>query len=157
MTQFTALPFPLYLAFSVAASIAPAAASASDITVQARASLAAGVGALMEVRVDGSVVGSTEVRSSAYTNFVFQAASTSGAGVVDVVFTNDATVSGTDRNLWVKSVTINGNSYTSTDTAMRYDMSFDAALTRMEERVDRMETRSYTTTEDPLIRLRTEQ
>ena len=45
------------------------------------------------------------------------------------------------------------------DTAMRYDMSFDAALTRMEERVDRMETRSYTTTltEDPLARLRTEQ
>lgn len=43
------------------------------------------------------------------------------------------------------------------DTAMRYDMSFDAALTRMEERVDRIETRSYTTTEDPLIRLRTEQ
>jgi hypothetical protein len=45
------------------------------------------------------------------------------------------------------------------DTTMRYDMSFDAALTRMEERVDRMETRSaYTTTaNDPLARLRTEQ
>lgn len=42
------------------------------------------------------------------------------------------------------------------DTAMRYDMSFDAALTRMEERVDRIETRSYTSSEDPLVRLRTE-
>ena len=42
---------------------------------------------------------------------------------------------------------------------MRYDMSFDAALTRMEERVDRIETRTYTTTaaNDPLARLRTEQ
>jgi hypothetical protein len=45
------------------------------------------------------------------------------------------------------------------DTTMRYDMSFDAALTRMEERVDRIETRTYTTTasNDPLARLRTEQ
>ena len=45
------------------------------------------------------------------------------------------------------------------DTTMRYDMSFDTALTRMEERVDRIETRAYTTTatSDPLARLRTEQ
>ncbi len=45
------------------------------------------------------------------------------------------------------------------DTTMRYDMSFDAALTRMEERVDRIETRTTytTTTNDPLARLRTEQ
>lgn len=127
MPQFTALPFPLYLAFSVAASIAPAVASASDIIVQARASVSGGVGALMEVRVDGQLVGSTEVRSSTYTSYVFQVTSTSGSGVVDVVFTNDATVSGTDRNLWVKSVTINGNSYTSTDTAMRYDIGAGTA------------------------------
>lgn len=45
------------------------------------------------------------------------------------------------------------------DTTMRYDMSFDAALTRLEERVERVETRSYSkaVTEDPLARLRTEQ
>ncbi len=81
----------------------------------------------MEVRVDGLVVGSTEVRSSAYTNFVFQAGSTIGAGVVDVVFTNDAFISGADRNLWVRSVTINGNTYASTDTAMRYDVGAGTA------------------------------
>lgn len=45
------------------------------------------------------------------------------------------------------------------DTTMRYDMSFDAALTRLEERVERVETRSYAkaVAEDPLARLRTEQ
>ncbi len=127
MTQFTALPLPLCLAFAVATGFAPAAASASDIIVQARASSAGGVGAVMEVRVDGRVVGSTEVRSSAYTNFVFQVASTSGAGMVDVVFTNDAVASGVDRNLWVKSVTINGNNYASTDAAMRYDIGVGSA------------------------------
>ena len=89
--------------------------------------MAGGVGALMEVRVDGRVVSSIEVRNSAYTNYVFPAGSTIGAGVVDVVFTNDATVSGTDRNLWVKSVTINGKSYASTDPAMRYDIGAGTA------------------------------
>ena len=134
MTQFNASPSFIRLAIALAIATAPAAASAAitttaagEIIVQARASLAGGKGALMEVRVDGKVIGSTEVLNSAYADFRFQVASTSGASMVDVVFTNDAVISGADRNLWVSSVTINGNKHAATSTAMQFDMGVGAA------------------------------
>lgn len=102
-------------------------ATSSQIVVQARAALAGNTGAQIEVRVDGNLVGTTEVRSTTYSDLTFQVASTTGAGIIDVVYVNDGTMSGEDRNLWVKSIAVNGTTYSSKDAAMSYDVGIGAA------------------------------
>jgi uncharacterized protein (DUF1800 family) len=84
---------------SVGAS--PAAAAAPVLTVRAKADLAAGVGAMMTVRVDGKVVGTVEVKTVALSNYSFTAPGLKAGSKVDVVFTNDAVIAGQDRNLYV--------------------------------------------------------
>ena len=82
-------------------ALATGASAAPTLVVNASASLAGGVGAIMEVRVNGAVIGKVEVRATTPTAYAFSAAALAGGAKVDVVFTNDATVNGQDRNLFV--------------------------------------------------------
>ena len=74
---------------------------ADTITVRAYASLAAGTGALMQLRVDGVLMGQTEVRSTTPADHVFSAPRLSASSRIDVAFVNDANTNGEDRNLYV--------------------------------------------------------
>ena len=88
----------------VAAPAPAAAPAATTLVVRARATLAAGVGAQMVVRVNGQAIGSTTVTNTQFSNHAFPVAQLPAGAVVDVVFTNDAVINGQDRNLFVAYV-----------------------------------------------------
>ncbi len=79
----------------------PAAAASPILTIRASGSMAANVGPIMEVRVDGAVVGKVEVRSTTMRDYSFTAGALKAGIKVDVVFTNDGVIDGQDRNLYV--------------------------------------------------------
>lgn len=83
-------------------SSATATPPSLELTVRARADLAAGVGAVMQVWVRGRLIGQTTVNSTvpADYRFALNAPLASGDGI-DVVFTNDYNANGEDRNLHV--------------------------------------------------------
>jgi len=74
------------------------------LTVRAYASLAGGVGAMMQVRVNGVIVGTQEVRSTTSVNHTFAVPTIRSGDKVDVVYINDATIAGESRNLFVQSI-----------------------------------------------------
>ena len=80
----------------------------NSVTVRARATLAANVGAMMEVRVDGGLIASAEVRSTTFQDFRFPLPRVvAGGAKLDIVYTNDGTIDGTNRNLFIESVSVN--------------------------------------------------
>jgi Ca2+-binding RTX toxin-like protein len=80
------------------------------VTVRARADLMAGIGAIMEVRVEGVLIGTVQVNSTTFADYSFAAVLPAGTATkVTVTFTNDAgDGNGGDRNLIVDSVSVNG-------------------------------------------------
>ena len=82
----------------------PVANVTRSITIRASATLAANVGALMEVRVNGVVVGVTEVRSTTPADYVVAVPQLVAGSRIDIAFINDAIVNGQDRNLFVHYV-----------------------------------------------------
>jgi Ca-dependent carbohydrate-binding module xylan-binding len=84
------------------------ASGGGQITVRAAATLAAGVGAQIELRLNGVLMGSRLVSSTAPSDFVFTTPVVAAGDRIDVVFTNDALLNGQDRNLYVESVTARG-------------------------------------------------
>ncbi|HEU6456612.1 MAG TPA: DUF1800 family protein [Roseateles sp.] len=90
----------------VAPHAAAMAATSADsqppmLNIRARADVAGGIGAMMTVRINGQAIGTVEVKSTTLDDYKF-AAPTLGAGVkIDVVFTNDGSVNGADRNLYI--------------------------------------------------------
>jgi parallel beta-helix repeat protein len=109
--------------------VVPAAVSASSLVVRARATLAANVGAMAQVRVNGVTVGSREIRATGLTDHVFTLTGAVPAGArVDVVFTNDgADSAGHDRNLYVDSVRVNGATLRPTDAGATVDIGSGSA------------------------------
>ena len=87
----------------------PSANITDAVTVRASAVLAGGVGAIMQLRVDGVIVGSTEVRATTPTDYRFAVPKLSAGSRVDVVFTNAATIGGVDRNLFIQYLIANGS------------------------------------------------
>ncbi|HEX6722587.1 MAG TPA: carbohydrate-binding domain-containing protein, partial [Burkholderiaceae bacterium] len=80
----------------------------NSVTVRARATLAANVGAMMAVRVDGALIATTEVRSTTFQNFRFALPRVvAGGAKLDIVYTNDATIDGVSRELFIESVNVN--------------------------------------------------
>ena len=73
----------------------------TSLTVRAYGTLAGNVGPVMQVRKDGVLVGSTEVRATTPTSYTFWVPNLQPGSRVDVVFTNDAVINGQDRNLYV--------------------------------------------------------
>ena len=98
-----------------------ALAQSSGITVRAWATLAANVGPQMELRVNGTLVGSTEVRAGSYQNYSFPAVSVPAGAKVEVVFNNDAFASDGDRNLFVESISVNGSTIAATASGVVFD------------------------------------
>lgn len=98
-----------------------AQAAAGELTVTARSDTAAGIGAAVEVRVQGETVGYFRVDRTSWTNYRVDLPSTlSGGETVEVRFTND-TSSPSDRNLYVRSVTSGGTELAATDSGVVYD------------------------------------
>ena len=116
---------------SVAKIVRLAAASdvfPNSVTVRARASLAGGVGATMEVRLGGTLISTTQVTNTAYQNFNFPLPSvTPGGAKLEVVYTNDATIGSENRNLYVESATINRRTLLPTASGVVFDRGSGAA------------------------------
>ena len=105
----------------------PAPNLTDTLTVHAKGSVAGNVGPVMQVLVDGVVVGSTEVRSADFNDYRFAVPSLQVGTKVDVVFTNDATVAGVDRNLFIDYL-IAGTTYLRPNAAgIVYDRGAGAA------------------------------
>ena len=111
-----------------AATAAGASTSGASLTVRARGTMAGGVGPTLQVLVDGTSAGSVEVKATDYSDLVFplRSAVTPGARI-DVVFTNDGTANGQDRNLYVDSVKVNGATLRPTDAGVTLDVGSGAA------------------------------
>ncbi|XVJ68369.1 MAG: hypothetical protein HEQ39_00995 [Rhizobacter sp.] len=109
-----------------------AAQTAGALTVRAWATLAANVGPQMEVRVNGALVGSTEVRATGYQNYSFPGLSVPTGAKLELVFNNDAFAGDGDRNLFVESITVNGTTIASDAPGVVFDrgagaLAFDNA------------------------------
>ena len=88
----------------------PAPNLTDTLTVRAKGTMASDVGPTLQVLVDGVLIGTTEVRSTDFADYSFSAPAMAPGRKVDVVFTNDATVDGADRNLFLAYL-IAGNTY----------------------------------------------
>ena len=100
------------------------------LVVRARGTLAAGTGPLMEVRIDGVLIGTVEVTATAWTDYWFSAALPGGSATkIAVSFTNDAVINGADRNLFVQSVSVNGGAPLASSTAVLDRGNYDGVDT----------------------------
>jgi uncharacterized protein (DUF1800 family) len=86
------------------------------LTIRASGSLAANVGPVMAVRVNGVQIGAVEVRATQPTDYLLPAADLAPGAKVEIVFTNYAWINGQDRNLFVSYVT-DGSNYVSASQA----------------------------------------
>jgi parallel beta-helix repeat protein len=103
-----------------------APAPASTLTVRASAAVAGDVGAMMNVRVDGVSLGTVQVKSSNPTDVEFPLVeSVRPTSRIDVAFTNDGTVNGVDRNLYVESVKVGGRTLHPDDVGAVIDLGKD--------------------------------
>ncbi|KAA0582389.1 hypothetical protein FZ983_07890 [Azospirillum sp. B21] len=92
-----------------------------DIVVNAYGTSAGGQAAHFKLLVDGQVIGDAKA-SATTTGYKFTAdIDPTKAHTVQVWYDNDATVNGVDRNLFVKSVVINGKTVAATDSIVTYD------------------------------------
>ncbi|MBC7727444.1 MAG: right-handed parallel beta-helix repeat-containing protein [Microbacteriaceae bacterium] len=103
------------------------AATTSQVVVFARADLAGNVGAQMELRAEGRLLGNTEVRATSLQAYTFTVPTLATTSVIDIVYTNDEMVAGIDRNLWVDSISVDGRTIAATASAVRYDVGNGAA------------------------------
>jgi uncharacterized protein (DUF1800 family) len=75
------------------------------LVVRARADVAGGIGAQMEVRLDGQLLGTASVDSSNPADYSFTPPAVLATGArIDITFTNDGVVGTEDRNLYVHYV-----------------------------------------------------
>ncbi|GCL65102.1 hypothetical protein AQPW35_41830 [Rubrivivax pictus] len=100
----------------------PAANMTDTLTVRASASLAAGIGAVMQVRVDGVVLGTTEVKSTTPADYSFATLPITADSQVDLVYTNDAVINGEDRNLNVSYLISSTTVLRPTAPGITYDL-----------------------------------
>lgn len=110
-----------------AVTTAAASRGTSQITLKARASLLNSIGALAEIRVNRQVVASTEIRNLVLQDLTFTVPFIAPGSVVDIVFTNDAVSGSVDRNLWVRSITIDGATFPATGKDVVLDVGSGAA------------------------------
>ncbi len=93
-----------------------------DIVVTAWGQSAGGVAPHFKLLVDGKVIGDGRATSGTATDFAFTAElDPTKAHTIQIHYDNDNTVNGQDRNLFVKSVQINGHTVAATDPIVTYD------------------------------------
>jgi len=86
------------------------------ISFTASSTLAGGVGAHVNVLLDGKVIGSTTVGSATATYSFNTTVTANTAHDVQIQYTNDTVVNGQDRNLILKSIGINGQTVSATSS-----------------------------------------
>lgn len=121
-TKSTATPPPT--------PIAPATTPASThMVINAKTTVAGGVGAHFQVRVNGTVVSQNTISNTAYQDIALNLPVATKVGdKVEIFFDNDAVVSGVDRNLWVSSVTLgDGTKLTSSQATIDYGSTWAEA------------------------------
>lgn len=111
----------VHLACLSASAIAAAQAPSNSVTVRASGTLAVGIGPRMELRVNGALVGSREVRAEGLEDYQFPNISVPPGALLDIVFTNDYYRPGGDRNLFVDSITVNGQTIPATAPGVTFD------------------------------------
>ncbi len=100
----------------------PVPVATTEIVVTAYGQSAAGVAPHFKLLVDGKVIGEGRATSGEPTAFTFTAELDPTQGHrIQVHYDNDNFVNGQDRNLFIKSVTINGNTVAATDSIVSYD------------------------------------
>ncbi|HYH37693.1 MAG TPA: carbohydrate-binding domain-containing protein [Azospirillum sp.] len=96
------------------------ATTSTKFVINAYGQSAGGVSPHLRLLVDGKEVGQATVSATSPTAYTFTAnVEASQAHKVQVHYDNDATVNGQDRNLYVKSISVNGN--TLAPTQATYD------------------------------------
>ena len=119
---------PTIVSTEAATASVVGATTGSRVVVRARGTAAGGVSPLMQLLVGGSLVGSVEVKATAYTEYPFSLNSAVAPGArIDVVFANDGNVNGADRNLYVDSVRVNGATLHPSDAGVTLDIGSGAA------------------------------
>ena len=101
--------------------LAPATAAADSVVVRVVSTLAAGVGANVELRLNGTLMGSRQVNTTAVQDLVFNTPAVQVGDRLDVVFTNDAVIGTEDRNLRVLAVVARGQTLSPVDTGVLID------------------------------------
>ena len=87
----------------------------NTISFNASSTLAGGVGADVEVIVDGTEIGSTFVGTTASTySFDDPTLTPNQAHDIQIVYNNDAVINGQDRNLKLNSITVYGQTIAAT-------------------------------------------
>ncbi|MCW2240184.1 cellulase family glycosylhydrolase [Azospirillum canadense] len=93
----------------------------STIVINAKGVAAGGQNAHFTVLADGQKIGGGTVGTDAH-DYTFKTdLAADQAHKIQIQYDNDGVVSGTDRNLHVGSVTINGHAVSSTDSSVSYD------------------------------------
>ncbi|HEY0835680.1 MAG TPA: carbohydrate-binding domain-containing protein [Azospirillum sp.] len=94
----------------------------TTFTVNAWGQAAGGVWPHFKLLLDGAQIGQATVNTTTATKYSFTApVAADQAHRLQVVYDNDAYISGRDRNLYVKSVEVNGKTMTATAPGVTYD------------------------------------
>jgi parallel beta-helix repeat protein len=101
--------------------------AAATLVVKARGAIAGNVGPIIEVRVNGLLVATTEVRSTTLQNYSYNVQGLGPGSVIDVAYINDAVAGGVDRNLWINSISVDSQTYASTAAGMTIDRGAGSA------------------------------
>lgn len=96
----------------------------TTIVLRAASSVVAGNGAMVQLRYNGLVIASAEVRSATLADVVFKVPTRIDGGLLDVVVNNAAFASGSNpaRQLTLAAVLINGTSFSPTAAGVTYDL-----------------------------------
>jgi len=97
------------------------------VTVRAATTLAGGVGAQIELRINGVLLGTRLVGNTSLQDLAFTTPAVQAGDRIDVVFTNDAVINGEDRNLWVQAVVVRGVTLSATAAGVTIDQGTGAA------------------------------
>ncbi len=98
---------------------------ASDIVLRAASNQIAGTGAMLQLRYNGVVIASGEVRWTALSDLVFRVPVVMDGGMLDIVFGNAEAADGSPiRQLTIASVTVNGTALSPTAPGVTYDVGY---------------------------------
>ncbi len=116
-----ALTFDMNAGYFKATSTPPVTGT-SEIVISAYGTKAGNVWPHFKVLVDGMVIGEASATTTSAKSYSFATNLALNAGhKVQIQYDNDAVVSGVDRNLFVDSITINGNKVSSTASMVTID------------------------------------
>jgi len=103
------------------------AVSSNTVVVRARGTLLANTGPIIQLRVNGQTMATLEIKSTTFQDYSIATGPIAAGALVEVVYTNDASASGQDRNLYVESVVINSRIIPIGPTTATYDRGSGAA------------------------------